>query len=119
MPVRSLTSAVFKWPNREDVLAVARAWATALRRQDPNVARVACIGSYARNDWGVGSDLDVIVVLQDCTLSAVERQARYEPKEIPVPVDLWVYAQTEWEQVHVHAPHLWQRLQNEMLDLSE
>jgi hypothetical protein len=118
MPVRSLTSAVFKWPDRERVLCSARRWAASLRRQDATVERVLCVGSCARNDWGVGSDLDVIVVVRDTILSPVERQARYEPQGLPVPADLWVYTRAEWELLRSRSPHLWKRLHAEMLDLA-
>ena len=119
MPVRSLTFAVFKWPNREEVLSAARGWATALHQEDPAVELVGCVGSYARDDWGVGSDVDVIVVVRDSNLSPVERHARYAPGELPVPADLWVYTRTEWEGLSSRSPQLWQRLQREMLDLTK
>ena len=107
MPVRSLNSAVFKWPNREKVLSAARRWATSLRRQDPAVELVMCVGSYARDDWGVGSDL-----------SPVQRHARYAPQGLPVPTDVWVYTSAEWEGLSSQSPQLWQRLRREMLDLT-
>ena len=119
MPVRSLSSVVFKWPDREQVLSAARRWACALRRQDAAVELVLCIGSYARNDWGVGSDLDVIIVLSDTDLSPVERHARYAPQGLPVPADVWVYTRAEWEDLPSQSPHLWKRLQHEMLDLTD
>lgn len=119
MPVRSLNSAVFRWPDREQVLSAARAWALSLCQQDAVVDSVFCVGSYARGDWGVGSDLDVIVVIRDSQLSPVRRYARYEPQGLPVPADLWVYTRAEWEELSRQAPHLWRRLQREMLDLSE
>ncbi len=118
MPVRSLNSVVFKWPNREQVISAARRWASDLRREDPEVESILCIGSYARNDWGVGSDLDVIVLLSDTSLSPVQRHARYYPQGLPVPADLWVYTRPEWEDLSTQAPHLWRRLQREMLDLA-
>ena len=90
-----------------------------MRRQDPNVRSILCIGSYARNDWGFGSDLDIIVVLSDTILSPVQRHARYGPQDLPVPVDLWVYTTAEWENLSSQAPQLWQRLQREMLDLAQ
>jgi len=117
MPVRSLNSAVFKWPDRDTVLTAARFWAAGVRRDDPAVERIFCVGSYARDDWGVGSDLDVIVVLGNCDLSPPERRARYDPPGLPVPVDLWVYTRAEWECLAERAPHLWARLQSEALDL--
>lgn len=118
MPVRSLNSAVFKWPDPETVLTAARAWAGALRARDPLVARVGCIGSYARGDWGVGSDLDVVVILSRTELSSRERYFRYYPDGLPVPADLWVYTQAEWDQLAADSPQLASRLRTEMLDLA-
>lgn len=117
MPVRSLSSAVFKWPDREQVLSAARRWALRLCRDDPAVESVFCVGSYARNDWGVGSDLDVIVLIGDVDLSPIQRRTRYEPQGLPVPADVWIYTRTEWGALWSQAPHLWKRLQQEMLDL--
>ena len=118
VPVRSLTSAVFKWPDRDTVLSAARQWAQALCRRDASVEQVACVGSYARGDWGVGSDLDVIIVLTETTLSSAQRYARYYPDDLPVPVDLWVYTRKEWDGLPTRSPHLRQRLQRERLDLA-
>lgn len=117
MPVRSLNSAVFKWPTREAVLAAARVWAAALRQRDPTVQRVACIGSAARGDWGVGSDLDLILILSDTTLSPEARYRQYYPDGLPVPVDLWVYTRVEWEGLATRAPLLWRRLSRELLHI--
>ena len=117
MPVRPLNSVVFKWPDRNTVLAAARAWAAGLRRADPTVERVLCIGSYARGDWGVGSDLDVIVVVSDTDLPWPERYAKYYPDGLPVPADVWVYTQAEWESLAADWPQLWARIQREWLDL--
>lgn len=119
MPVRSLNSAVFKWPDREAVLSAARRWAKELRQDDPSVEKVLGTGSYARGDWGVGSDLDVIVVVSDTCLTPVERRARYEAQDIPVPRDLWVYTRTEWQSRASHSPHLRQRLPRGSSDLCQ
>lgn len=118
MPVRSSNSAVLRWPDRETVLAAARAWATALRQRDPLVERVVCIGSYARGDWGVGSDLDVIVFLTDADLSPLERQRRYYPEGVPVDADVWVYTRAEWARLQTDIPPLAAKLAKEMLDIA-
>jgi predicted nucleotidyltransferase len=65
MPVRSLNSSVLKWPSAQVVERALRHWSekTIGRRKD--VLRIGYFGSYARGDWGVGSDLDVIIVLKN------------------------------------------------------
>lgn len=117
MPVRSLNTAVFKWPDREQVLGAARRWARALRARDPDVVRIGCVGSYARGDWGVGSDLDVIVILRGCDLTAIERSRLYYPEGLPVPADLWAYSVAEWDALRERSPQLGARLEREWVDL--
>jgi len=117
MPVRSLNSAGFRWPDRETVLGAAPHSARRLRQREPGVEAVYCIGSCARGEWGVGSDLDVIVVLDASNLAPTERYARYYPDGLPVPADLWVYTKAEWEAMATRAPRLWERIQREMVAL--
>ena len=69
MPVRSLNSSVLRWvPEEEEVIKAFKDWAkkVCLKRRD--VVKIGFFGSYARGDWGVGSDLDVIVVLKESDL---------------------------------------------------
>ncbi|MCP4247965.1 MAG: nucleotidyltransferase domain-containing protein [bacterium] len=80
--------------------------------------QVLCVGSYARNDWGVGSDLDLIVVLSGTTMSSVQRHAQYAPEGLPVQADLWVYTRDEWDALAKRAPQLRCRLDNEGIDLT-
>lgn len=118
MPIRSLNSSVFKWPGREEVLAAARLWAAEVARTDPGLTRIFCVGSYARGDWGVGSDLDVIVVTETAEgMSLVDRRRRYEAVDMPVPVDIWVCTPVEWAAMGEDRPMLRDRLDTEALDL--
>jgi len=110
---------VFKWPDRQTVLAVAREWSQALQRRDRNVRAVLCIGSAARGDWGVGSDIDLIVLIEQSEESAVDRYRRYYPDGLPVPADLWVYTLAEWESLAAHSPGLRNRIDREKLLLSQ
>ena len=118
MPVRSLSSSVLRWPDASTVDEAARSWARKVGQKREDVCRIGYFGSYARGDWGVGSDLDVIIILDDTLLSTKQRYAKYYPDPLPVPVDLWVYTASEWNDLSSKSPHLWQRLQQEMLDLS-
>ena len=118
MPVRLLNSAVFKWPDRDTVLTAARAWAIELRAADADVETVGCVGSYPRGDWGVGSDLDVIIILSHSTLTPGERYCKYAREQLPVPVDMWVYTREEWDRMAVDSPGLAKRLRGEWLTLA-
>lgn len=96
MPTRSLRSSVLRWPDRDEVDAATRRWAAALAAGDPRIERVGYFGSYARGDWGVGSDLDVIVLTDGSAESFPRRAAAYDATGLPVPVDLLVYTLEEW-----------------------
>lgn len=97
MRVRSLNSRVFTWPNAKIVDEAVRRWAERLARERPEVCRVGYFGSYARGDWGVGSDVDVIVIVDHAIGSWERRGVDWGPTGLPVPADLLIYTSAEWE----------------------
>jgi len=99
MPVRSLRSSVLAWPDRPSVDSAARAWAIAQSKCRRDVVRIGYFGSYARDDWGVGSDLDVVVVLRSSREPFERRAAGWDTESLPVPVDLLVYTESEWQRL--------------------
>jgi len=96
MPVRSLGTAVLRWPDAQVVDRAARRWADDLREAEPGVVAVGCFGSYARGDWGVGSDLDLVVIVESSAEPFERRAARWDATRLPIPVDLLVYTRAEW-----------------------
>jgi predicted nucleotidyltransferase len=76
-----------------------RDWAAAVGREDPRVRRIGYFGSYARGNWGVGSDLDVVVILSDSDEAFERRALAFDTLPLPVPADLFVYTRDEWERM--------------------
>ena len=60
MPVRSLSSPVLRWPDSGNVEEAVREWARGAADRHPDLVRLGVFGSYARDDAGVGSDLDLV-----------------------------------------------------------
>jgi predicted nucleotidyltransferase len=58
---------------------------------------VGYFGSYARGNWGVGSDLDIVVIVP-ASHDAWERRA-WDLSGLPVPADLLIYTQAEWDRL--------------------
>ena len=104
MPVRSLSSSVFRWPDSGKVCEAFARWADKVSRQRPEVLRIGCFGSYARGDWGVGSDLDIVIVIQNTDQPFETRPSGFDTTELPVPADLLVYTHDEWKALEQRRP---------------
>jgi predicted nucleotidyltransferase len=74
-----------------------RLWAQTVGRQRLEVRRIGYFGSLARGDWGVGSDLDLIIIVEDSKQPFGRRLVDWDTTELPVPVDALVYTEQEWE----------------------
>jgi predicted nucleotidyltransferase len=67
------------------------------------LVRLGYFGSCARGDWGVGSDLDLVAVLEDSALPFDRRSFDWDLTTLPVPADLVVYTRAEWERLQSEA----------------
>lgn len=114
MPVKSLTSSVLRWPERNAVRAALKAWAREMHRTHPGVLRVGVFGSFNRPDWGVGSDLDLVAVVRDATLPFERRAAGWDTTPLPVPADLLVYTEAEWRRLMAGGGRFARTLRHEM-----
>jgi predicted nucleotidyltransferase len=100
MPVRSLRSSVLKWPRVEEVDRAARAWARTLAENDSSVVAIGYFGSYARGDWGVGSDLDLVIVRNEVDGNSTRGAAQERRLEsLPVSTDVLDYDADEWRRL--------------------
>jgi predicted nucleotidyltransferase len=90
---------VLKWPDGARVVSALRTWAEAMSRTHTELCRVGYFGSYARNESGVGSDLDIIVIVSHTDVAFVSRGAHWDTTDLPVPADVLVYTRAEWEQL--------------------
>ncbi|MBC7218309.1 MAG: nucleotidyltransferase domain-containing protein [Candidatus Caldatribacterium sp.] len=95
MPVRSLHLSVLRWPDREEVEEAFRKWAQEQKERNPNILRIGYFGSYATSSWGVGSDLDIIIVVKTCDKPFYERSRDFDATGLPVPADILVYTEEE------------------------
>lgn len=102
MPVRLLSSSVLRWPDLQMVDRAVRGWAEETAARRPDVLRIGYFGSYARGDWGVGSDLDLIVVVERCEQPPEQRLAAFDATALPVPADVLVYSADEWRSLDRH-----------------
>lgn len=113
MPVRSLNSSVLKWPGKTQVVEAAGAWARQQRRLHPELVRLGYFGSYARGDWGVGSDLDLIAVVTESSAPFEQRLLNLDLGSLPVPAEILVYTRAEWDLLQCEGGRFAATLQRE------
>jgi hypothetical protein len=99
MPVRSLHTSVLRWPDRRAVERGVAAWADREAPRHPGLLRLGYFGSYARGDAGVGSDLDLVAVVESSPDPFERRALGWELGSLPVPAELLVYTREEWERL--------------------
>ncbi len=106
MPVRSLSSAVLKWPDVAAARAAAERWAREVAARDGDVVAAGYFGSVVEpgGRYGVGSDLDLVLVVAEAPLPFERRAARWDVTGLPVPADLLVYTRAEWEALVARHP---------------
>ncbi len=99
MPVKSLNSSVLAWPDKAIVEQGVWTWILQEHTKHPNLLRLAYFGSYARGNCGVGSDLDLIAIVKTSSEPFHRRPLSWDLLQLPVPADLLVYTEEEWERL--------------------
>ncbi len=112
MPVKSLNSAVLRWPSREEVEGALQAW--MVRHPIPGLLALGYFGSYARGDYGVGSDLDLLLVVESSSLPSWQRALTLPLEELPVPAEALVYTLAEWQALPERSPRFAETLRREV-----
>ena len=96
MLVRSLSSSVLRWPDRETVDDAVRTWARSEAKKHPELLKLGYFGSYARGNWGVGSDIDLVAVVEQVPEPFERRSVNWDLSALPIAADIVVYTRDEW-----------------------
>ena len=115
MPVRSLNSSILKWPDRKSVDQAVRSWSVEEGKRRPALRRLGYFGSYARGDWGVGSDLDLIAVVAGVSRPFERRSVDWDLTHLPVPAEILVYGVTEWKALQKENTRFSRMLRSEVV----
>ena len=70
-----------------------------LSGQHPELVKLGCFGSYARGDWGVGSDLDIVAIVEHTSTPFKRCTLHWDLSQLPVPAELLICTQAEWQQM--------------------
>jgi predicted nucleotidyltransferase len=105
---------VLKWPDFEVVIDSLHSWTEKILKNRNDISRIGYYGSYARGDWGVGSDLDLMIVLKHTDHLSDKIAVEWDTTDLPVPVDLSIYSRKEWQSLDRQG-RFYQTLQREMI----
>lgn len=81
------------------VLEALQRLETALRQRQ-EVLAVVLFGSFQTGRFGVGSDVDLLLVLEDSPVPFLERIPMYLPDDFPVDIDVFPYTRAEIRAGH-------------------
>ena len=77
--------------------------------------RLGYFGSYASGDWGVGSDLDLVAVVEDSMEPFHRRSLSWDLASLPVPADLLIYTLSEWNLLSTKSSKFVQALRSAVI----
>lgn len=85
----------------------------ALYLHIPGLLALGYFGSYARGDYGVGSDLDLLFLVESSSLPPWQRVLDLPLEELPVPTEALVYTLAEWQALPQRSPRFAETLRRE------
>jgi uncharacterized protein len=115
MPTRSLNSSVLKWPDRETVVGALKKWVYVQASSKSELLRAGYFGSYAKGNWGVGSDVDILLILDQSDKPFIERGVSWDVRGLPVPAELILYTKKEWDAMEERSEPFFQQLSKEVV----
>jgi predicted nucleotidyltransferase len=84
-----------RFVDRDEIFLVAREAARRIAAKHQGVKRVLLFGSFARGDYGIRSDLDLLVIVSNADKAVHERLTDYLEDAPDYPTDMLVYTEHE------------------------
>ena len=95
---KSSTSVKKKAIPKEKILLALKKWAKSIRKKHKEILKIGLFGSYATDNYGPASDLDILIILSSSDKPITDRMSDYYPSNIPVGCELFVYTEDEVEK---------------------
>ncbi len=95
MPRKSSPSAKISYFNKDKVSRALESYVARLAKRHREVEKVLVFGSFARGECVPGSDIDLLLILQESNAPILDRIPKYMPDSFPVGVDVFPYTKHE------------------------
>ena len=100
----SSISARVRYAEPETIRKAVRDYARNIRDGHPEVRSIRWFGSWVRGDAGVGSDVDLCIIVDRCDTSRRDRIMDFLPLVFPVGIDLFIYTPSEFDTLRTEHP---------------
>lgn len=91
---------VFRALDQGKVLVELNDWAEQQLRTMPELSRVGLFGSYARNNYSPGSDIDLLLLVKQSPETVwFKRALGFDVLSLPIGADVFVYTEEEAERM--------------------
>ena len=94
-----MNSVAIKSVDAAKVRQCADDYARELVAAHPEIEEIIIFGSFAKDTYAPGSDLDVFIVLEHASRPMRDRIAAFVPASSPVPVDVFPFTRAEMEEL--------------------
>jgi predicted nucleotidyltransferase len=77
--------------DKDKILLQVKEYSEKLKKNHPEVEKVGLFGSYATDEYGPASDVDLLIILKSCSKRFIDRIPDFLPHEIDVGCDCFPY----------------------------
>jgi len=99
MQTKSYGSVKITYFDKAGVWKALKVLAQDLSEQHPEIASVGVFGSLARGEAVPGSDVDLLLILDESDLPFIDRASKYRPRHFPAGTDIFAYTREEVERM--------------------
>jgi predicted nucleotidyltransferase len=100
----SSTSARVRYAEPERIRKAVHDYAREIRGTHPEVRSIRWFGSWVRGDAGVGSDVDLCIIVDHSDGPRRDRIMDFLPRVFPVGIDLFIYTAAEFTTLLTEHP---------------
>jgi len=102
----SSISARVRYTEPELIRNAVRDYARDLRNGHPEIRAIRWFGSWVRGDAGVGSDVDLCIIVERSDVPRRERAMDFLPRIFPVGIDLFIFTVAEFDALGTEHPSM-------------
>ena len=108
----SSISARVRYAEPETIRKAVRDYARNIRDDHPEVRSIRWFGSWVSGDAGVGSDVDLCIIVDKSDKSRRDRMMDFLPLVFPVGIDLFIYTPPEFDALRAEHPSMRKAIDN-------